>query len=305
MNIHTKQYIWFINILILGLIVWLGVKLGMAILYQAMDDSARTTAPVIVAKDTTQRMEPLRKYEAIIKGNMFAPERKKQAAPISTGRPETKSAIIKKNSSLRLKGIVINLDPERSYAILENIRERKQDLYRPGDKIGEAELVKVSPGEVLIKENGETIKLVIEDSKSSSRSGRRSSKPKRSAKRTPQPTATGNQIARSVGGNNYIVSRELMTRDMSDLYKLMSQINVRPNMKDGKPYGFKITSLRSGSIFKQLGLRNNDVIVQINDVDIRQPEDLMGLYRQVQQLDTVKMQVFRGNRLIPFTYSLK
>lgn len=308
MTIPTRQYIWTANILILCLIVWSGVNLGMTLLGHGLEQQAKIKAPAAVESAKKPTLGSLRKYDAIVKGNMFSLA-KKVKAPVKNDAPTSVQPVVKtKNTRLKLKGTIANQDPTESFAIIEVLKARKQQLFRVGVEMDGITLMEVGHGEVLIKENDEVTKLVLEEPQPASRSGRTRKRPlprRSSARTSTKPSSAADGFARAMGGNRYIVSRDILNKNFADISSLMSQLNVRPFIKDGKPHGFQISSIKSGSIFNQLGVRNQDVITQLNGVNIRKPDDILGLYRQVQQLDTITMQVERRGRLITFTYSLK
>ncbi|MBW2059946.1 MAG: PDZ domain-containing protein [Deltaproteobacteria bacterium] len=298
MTVSTKHYIWLAHFLILGLIVWSGVHLGATLLAHRLEDRARSQTSVKIAASRSPRLHTLTEYEAIVQNNMFALETKKSAS-LSAPEPALETETAEASDEFNLKGTIINELPELSFAILESAKSRKQDLYRPGDMVGQAELIQINPGEVLLRLHGKIQRIQIEEPKASPRTRYR-----RSASASVSRTKTS-KIARAVGLNKYVVSREILDQDMGDLYSLLSQINIQPFLKGGQPHGFRLSSIRPNSIFHQFGLRNNDVIVKLNGVVIRQPEDVMGLYRQITQLDTVTLEVERRGRPATFTYTLK
>ncbi|MBW2092471.1 MAG: PDZ domain-containing protein [Deltaproteobacteria bacterium] len=294
----TKYYLWLAHLLILGLIVWAGVNLGTTLLAHRLEDRARDQSPVKVAANLAPRLHSLTEYETIVRDNMFAPHVKETAAstaPATVMEPEVQT----EKSEFKLKGTIISKRPELSYAVLETAKSRKQDLFRTGDKAGDAELVQINPGEVLLRENGKIQRLTIVEPESKPHSRYQKA-------RTAKTVRTEkNRIAQAVGLNKYVVSREILNQDITDLYSFMSQINIQPYKKNGNPHGFRVSRIRPNSVFYQLGLRNNDVIVKLNGVAIRQPEDVMGLYQQVQELDSVTLEVERRGRPTTFTYSLR
>ncbi len=307
MTISTKHYLWIGHLLILSVIVWSGVNLGMTLFAYRLDDLAKEKAPVEISESLVAQSRSLREYEDIVRGNMFSLQPEKQAVtPIPAAKSASTPVVVKRNPDFLLRGTVIGLQPSMSYAILETKKTRKQDLYRIGDQIDGAELIAVIPEEIHLRRQGTVEKLKIFETKSApaTRSASRNT-PRRSAPRASRTKTPESKIAQATGRNRFIVSREILNRDITDLYSLMSQVRVQPYLKNNKPHGFQLSSIRPNGIFYQLGIRNNDVIVKLNGVSVRQPEDIMGLYRQIQELDTVLVEVERRGRLMTLTYSLR
>lgn len=307
MTISTKHYLWMGHLLILGVIVWSGVNLGMTLFAYRLDDWAKEKAPVEISESLVPQSRSLREYENIVRENMFSLQPEKQADTQKPAAESTPAPVVeKRNLVLRLRGTIIGPRPNMSYAILETIKTRKQDLYRIGDQIDGAVLIAVAPEEIHLRRQGTVEKLKIVEPKSApaTRSAPRNT-PRRTAPRATRTKTPESKIARATGRNRFIVSREVLNRDITDLYSLMSQVRVQPYLKNNEPHGFQLSSIRPNGLFYQLGIRNNDVIVKLNGVAVRQPEDIMGLYRQIQELDTVTVEVERRGRPMTLTYSLR
>ncbi|MBW2621756.1 MAG: type II secretion system protein GspC [Deltaproteobacteria bacterium] len=305
MTLSAKHYLWLGHLLILSIIVWSGVNLGMTIFTHRLDDMAGEKAPIEISENLAPQPRSLREYENIVRENMFSLQPKKQTTtkePAASPAPEP--VVEKRNLNIRLRGTVISLQSNQSYAILETIKTRQQDLYRIGDQIDGAELVEVAPEEIHLRRDGAVEKLKIFEAKSTSSAQppRRNPQRQRAPRTTPKPQAS--KIAQAVGRNRFIVNREVLNQDITDLYSLMSQVRIQPFLKNNQPHGFRVSSIRPNGVFYQLGIRNNDVVVKLNGIAVRQPDDIMGLYRQIQELDTVTVEIERRGRPVTLTYSL-
>ena len=306
MTFSAKQYLWLGHLLILGIIVWSGVNLGMTFFTHRLDDMAGEKAPIEISENLTPKSRSLREYENIVRENMFSLQPKKQTTPKQpAAAPAPKQVVEKRNPNVRLRGTIVGRQSNQSYAILETIKTRQQDLYRVGDQIDDAKLVVVAPEEIHLHRDGTVEKLKIFEAKSTPKAptNRRNPRRQKTAQTTPKPETS--KIAQSVGRNRFIVNREVLNQDITDLYSLMSQVHVKPFLKNNKPHGFRVSSIRPNSVFYQLGIRNNDVLVKLNGVAVLQPDDIMGLYRQIQELDTVTVEIERRGRAMTLTYSLR
>ena len=59
----------------------------------------------------------------------------------------------------------------------------------------------------------------------------------------------------------------------------MSQINVLPYVFENRAGGLQLTEIRPGSIFDKIGLRDGDVIHEINGTTIQSPYKLAAIYK--------------------------
>lgn len=317
MTISSKYYSGLANLLVLGLIIYSSVNFGMIILEHQMKSQIKIKAPQGTAMNKVKAMRTLPDYQSLVRKNMFAPD----AVTVIPESPQSSSRAAPEpfqSNEFRLMGTMANQRPDLSYAIIESIKTKVQELVRVGEMVGQARLTRIEPGEVQVTQEGKVYSIILQEPKrrrsaSSSRNRARantrantSSRARRQAKEDDaEDRRKTPRLARAVGGNKFVVSRDALNRDMSDLYGFMSQINIKPFRKAGKPHGFMLSAIRRNSVFQQLGLMNNDVIVKLNGVAVRQPEDVMGLYNQIQQLDNITLEIERRGRLQTLTYTLK
>lgn len=62
------------------------------------------------------------------------------------------------------------------------------------------------------------------------------------------------------------------------LGRLSGQARLEPEYAGGARTGFRISRLKAGSLFESLGLRNGDLLIDINGVDLGRPAAVLGLY---------------------------
>ena len=296
-SLSAKHYFWLDNLVVLGLVVWSGVSLGLSIYGHRLENSLRSQRQVKQGRNNTPRPRSLAQYEAIANHNIFG------GTGETAENPSTEAPIRIGGDNLRLKGTI--LDEQSGYfaIVLEDIKTKRQDLYRPGDRIGSTEILQIARDSVTVNQNGKEVRLQIhmEDIKERSRTSRK----KTTTKKTTASNDKGGPIARSVGENSFVVSRAALGQNMTDLSSFVGDARIVPFFKDGQPYGFQVRAVKPDSLFHQLGLRRGDIITSVNDVSVARPEDLINLYRQMQQLDAVSVNIDRKGRQQTFNYAFR
>ncbi len=301
MSVTQKHYLAAANLVVLGFVVWSGVSLGLSVFSQRLENRIIDQAPVRAGSSSAPKLRTLAHYEAIAQKNIFG-----GASQQSAGAPENDEAIPAQTSSgdYRLRGTILGASDESSFAILENIKSKEQDLYRPGDAVGSAELVSVSADAITVRQSGKLVRIEIfgeDDGKPLPFSSKPAALPKTTAA-SPKDAGT---IAEEVAPNKFVVSRDSLNQHMANLNSFLSQVRIVPFFKDGKPYGFKLASVRQDSPVAKLGIERGDIITQVNGISVEKPEDLMNLYRQVQQLDSVTLELEREGSPVTLNYSLR
>lgn len=78
-----------------------------------------------------------------------------------------------------------------------------------------------------------------------------------------------------------VISKAAVARLKSEPLRLLKLVRVVPAIRDGQAAGFKVFGIRAGSIPAALGLRNGDVIDQVNAMPVRDAEEGMAAYRKI------------------------
>jgi general secretion pathway protein C len=76
----------------------------------------------------------------------------------------------------------------------------------------------------------------------------------------------------------------------------MAQLRLRPHFQDGKPAGFVVGQVQKGSMFDQAGLKEGDVVVAINDEEVKTPNQLLKAYKEVSQDKELWLDVLRDGQ---------
>ncbi|NOK36951.1 general secretion pathway protein GspC [Corallococcus exercitus] len=96
------------------------------------------------------------------------------------------------------------------------------------------------------------------------------------------------------GADTYAVPREDVTEALTHLDDLMMQARVVPSFRDGRAVGFKLFSIREGSFYSRLGLRNGDVLQRINGLDLDSPDKALEAFNTLREARRIELQIERG-----------
>ncbi len=86
---------------------------------------------------------------------------------------------------------------------------------------------------------------------------------------------------------------------------ILNQGRLVPFNQDGAMKGFKLISLKAGGIFDKIGLKNNDVITQVNDTSLQQPDQGFAFYQAFENDTSIRISVLRGDQPLSFTVRVK
>ena len=179
-------------------------------------------------------------------------------------------------------------DKKEAYAVIEDTTTKQQNLFRIGDTVQNATVKMILREKVVLNVNGKDEILKIEKDREGSTN--------------LKPQAAGFTPERS---QNITVRRSQMESAVKDVNNLMKQIRIRPNFRNGKPDGLRLTGIRPNSIFYNMGLKSGDVLTGVNGKHIESVDDVFKLYQNIQSSSRVQLQIKRRGQLKTIDYHIE
>jgi general secretion pathway protein C len=120
------------------------------------------------------------------------------------------------------------------------------------------------------------------------------------------PTAMGGGMAgvRTVAPNRYQIDRNVIDSTLSDMSKIAMDARIVPSFKNGVSNGFKLFSIRPGSLYSAIGIENGDVIQRINGYEINSPEKALELYSKLRESSHVKLDLEHNGQPLSKEYDI-
>lgn len=123
---------------------------------------------------------------------------------------------------------------------------------------------------------------------------------------TEAPSSTddlGNTIKKT-GENSYSVEQGEVDKALNNLAELSTQARIVPAFEGGKTVGFKLFSIRPGSLYSKIGLQNGDVITAINGYEMSSPEKGLEIYTKLKDAKAVNVDMKRRGKPMTLDYSI-
>jgi general secretion pathway protein C len=238
------------------------------------EPQAAASAP---AADMTK--DPLEAYAVIAERNLF----RTTDQPIAVDQMDPNS-LEATTLQLDLYGTIAGEDG-RGYAIIEERDKKRQRLYKVGDKVGGATIVKIARNAVVLRmgDRDQVLKKKEISSAGSSHQARPGIAPRQAPRPLSRPPAAG------------------PSGSPADLASLLTQARVTPNVTAGSPGktdGVVISEIQPGSLFENAGLVNGDVIHEVNGRNVNGVADLVSMYRDLRPGTNVSVKVTRSGRQV-------
>ncbi len=236
---------------------------------------------------------PLSRYRAITKRNLFNtnPDIEAPARAIDVDN------LKKTDLNLKLWGTVTGQE-RKAYAVIEDTKTRKQELYRIGDSIQDATVKLILRQKVVLSVSDRDEILGMEEIGAAKR-GRESPRVARKATGAPPKMPVSSYPRQLTLKSDQIESA------LENLDQLMDQARIRPHIEDGKPSGISITGIKPNTIFRKMRLRNGDIITGVNGDPIESVEDAMKIFSDLRSAPEVQVEIKRRGRKRVLNYKIE
>ena len=282
----NPRYYTVLNLLVLGIVIYGGVNIFYTIAGSKLTDVAeeQITTERVTVTPVEEKRRTLSHYLGAAKRGLFGQVQETASSELEAEDLEPTEL------KVTLLGTVSG-DSKNAVAIIQEGARKTQSLYKEGDSIEDATILKILRGKVILRVGDKNQVLNMEENtRSSSKRGR---------SRSPvggRPTGAGTTIT---------LDRSTVTKSLENINELLSQVRVRPHYRDGKPDGLMLSQIKPNTIFTKMRLRNGDVVQKVNGEAITSPDDIMEFYEELRSGSSVSLDIARRGRNRSLTYSFK
>jgi len=244
-----------------------------------------------VTEDKTRmamtRLKDLESYALILERNPFGPSMK--LTPL--GKIEKSSPV----TNIILVGTVTG-PKNLSYAVLEDKSDTasgKQEVFRYGERVyNYGMLTKIEKDMVELTEGVNTFELKIMDMQIKEVQGKNTE-----SAQTLSP--------RKISERHYILDQRRVQRMIDKPEELLTHARFLPNIQDGKQEGFRISEVKRGGLYENLGLRNGDILLRVNNLEISNPESAIQAFSALGGMSSVNLDIIRSGSRMTLTYEIR
>ena len=215
--------------------------------------------------------------QPIVDRNIFDPD---AVAVTSRGDEEGRLTDL----DLKLLATVLAIPAEYSSClILGDGRNAMAQGYGVGGVLdGDSTIIRIEKKRVVIeRSNGDIEYLEINEEDST-----------RPTRRTPT-----SEDGISSDGDEVVVERSVIDEAIEDIDRLASQIRVVPHRgDDGSVDGYRLSAIRRGTIFDKLGIKNGDIVHEVNGQALTSTAEAMSAYQSLESDDSFSFEITRRNR---------
>jgi general secretion pathway protein C len=249
---------------------------------QKKDVTPLSTAPIESGKHENKSFQ---EYEALLQINPFGVS----AGSLKQGPSHGDQAAF---SDIRLVGTISGSD-KNGYAVFI-AGDGKQSMFKTGETVfGLGELKTVGKNSIFIHKNGKLMKISMADQLTLS--------DMQASKGTTGITGP----VQSVGIGEYIVDQKATLVALDNPVQIMTDAKLIPNMVKGKLDGFILQGIRKDGLYDNLGMKNGDVLLRINDSNISNPENALQTFMALKGMDKVQLDIIRNGNRVTLNYQIR
>jgi general secretion pathway protein C len=291
----SPRYLVVVNLILLALAAYsasaiVGTALAARYIQPPEVEIGAPPAPI-----PEQASKPASYYALIDKRDIFnSAKPEAAAAPVETPAP----------TQLRLKlwGVALQ-EGSDAYCVIEDEKKRTQGVYKIDDEVpGGATVKTVEWNRVVLLNGGQEEILELQDS-SKPMSGVAAAV--RSVAVSQQPAAAAVTGVKMVSEDEYVVDRSEVDNALQNMSQLFTQIRAVPHFEGGESTGFRLFAIRRGSLFDKIGLKNGDIIRNINSQPMNDPTKALAMLEELRNVSDLTVQVTRNRQDKTLSYSVK
>lgn len=317
---YFKQHFWTFHLLVIAAAAFLVARTVNAYVGAALvtppDQIATAAAPI--AKADRPAEAPAVPLSAFLDRNIFHAAREdlvaaKAAAGGAGGQKENAAQFDPNNCeksslALGLLATVVAKEMEDSIAVFEDRTKKEPIAHRIGDKVLEdAELVSVEWRRVTMRHGGRCEFLALEEedaSKPAASPYAMVANPISMDGDAPIDSDLGKSI-RKVSDSEYDIPRKEIEGVLGNLNTIATQARIVPSFINGKANGFKLFSIRPGSLYSKIGIQNGDVVQKINGYEMNSPDKALEIYSKLKDAQAINVDIVRGGKTQTLSYQIR
>ena len=239
--------------------------------------AVKTNVSSPVIKDNSPP-DQLQDYGIIIERNIFLSTLKAVSDKQSEGEHFDSE---QKITDFDLKGTVV-CNSSFGFIFIEERDTHKQKLYRLGDNIGSAKLIKITRNTATLSIDGRETTLKV--------------------KATLEGSLLPNSPS-SATSKNMTLSKKTVNENLSDLKSIMSQAVMRPYLNKGVQEGLIISNIAPNSLYEKMGLQNGDILIDVNNKPLQSADNLLQTVNLMQSGSSIDLNVKRNGKIETINYS--
>jgi len=216
--------------------------------------------------------------------------------PAPVNIPQAPEAKFLDPLDITLKGIVSIGDGTDSSAIISDNKTKREAVYKIGDKIEDAQLIRILNVKVVfVRSNGQQEVFYLRE---------------QDAQNDPSflNIDNWNGIVKKEGSNKYLVSPTMVASRVKNLAQFIDLLGLTSAYHKGKSVGCRVGDIEKDSFGKKLGFKSGDIILSVGGVKPTTTKNRLKIYNKITTLkegDSIIVRLQRRRDTYTISYRLE
>jgi general secretion pathway protein C len=312
---YFKQYFWTFHLVLLALAAFLVARTVNAFVAGELATPAEAIAATTAA-DANKGNQPViagAPISAFLDRNIFHAKREDLAVVEADTQSPADSGTFdpdhcdRSQMSAGLIATVVSLTPEDSIAVFEDRNKKETVSLRMGEKLlDEAEIVLIDWRRVTVKHSGRCEEFSLEEDDPAKATVASVTPPGETTptEGAPVDNELGKDI-KKVSDTEFEIPRKEIEGVLSNLNTVATQARIVPSFHNGKANGFKLFSIRPGSLYSKIGIQNGDIVQRINGYEINSPDKALEIYSKLKDAQSISVDLVRRGKQSTLSYQIR
>jgi general secretion pathway protein C len=314
---YFKQFFWTFHLVVL----FAGAFLVARTINVFVGNALATPAEAIAGDNSAARLRPptsaheeTTPINAFLERNVFKAAREDLVAEAAAAAEQHVEEGVFNPDQCEQSGVnaellatIVSSVPEASVAMFADKAKQETDSYKVGDKLmDQAEIMAIEWRRVLVKRSGRCESFSLQEQKEGVPSDAVATAP------PPEQPAEGNpdgpkfgEGVKQTGGDEYEIPKAEIDNVLSNLNQIATQARIVPSFHNGKANGFKLFSIRPGSLYSKIGIQNGDIIQKINGFEINSPDKALEIYSKLKDAQSISVDLVRRGKTKSLSYNIR
>jgi len=302
MSGRTGKLIWLVN---LGLIVLLGYVGSGLFLERGKGSSfgsgARSPGSGEASPAAVRTSSP-EDRQFVANSNLFGTTKPRHRGPRpATPAPGSRAEARAKRLpplQLRLLGTVAG-DPKISLAVIEDLTRKFQDVYKVGDSVQGAEIVRILEDKVALRRDGmEHVLSLCVGTAAAGKAGP-------AAPSRPEKTVPSAEAVRVSSPSRFEINKRALLARIGGMEAILKKVKATEYKVNGKTEGLKLTGLNQVTMARFVGLREGDILQVVNGQELTSLPKAFQVFRKARKQSFVDLKILRRGEQVRLSYGIQ
>jgi general secretion pathway protein C len=202
---------------------------------------------------------------------------------------------------MTLEGVIIARNAESSVALLREDGSGQRMMLKVGEKVRGFTLLRVHGSWIMLEKNTSQYKL-FKNTGVLQKLSTGDEKPSEPEIPSPPPLSPGSEPEPEV---RTFLRSEVLQRLQDELPRIMLETRFIPYAEEGQVLGFKLTRIPEESPLTEIGMRHDDIVLEINGVRLDSVSTILGLYSKFRNANRIEVRLKRNGTTLQLSYVLK